>query len=116
MVVNMRTKQEILDIVVPHARKIIKDPSLLSCRFKVTDPDDNRLPCFIGALIPNDVEFSTSDNVFGLTKYNPHLKEFFCVNLQFLNELQVINDESNIRDWIGQLKDLAEAHELRFPE
>lgn len=113
----MRTEQEVLDIVVPHARLIVANPEKRCARFKISDPDDNRLPCFIGALIPKDVEIGIAcDNVYALVEHNPYLKEYLCADIDLLLDLQRTHDSKNMSVWIETLQEIAEENGLNFPE
>jgi hypothetical protein len=89
----MRTNQEVLNIVVPHARLIIANPEKKRSVFKISHRDGDGFPCFIGALIPGDVEICVGcDNVHSLVGYNPNLEEYLCEDIGFLNDIQRTHD------------------------
>jgi hypothetical protein len=117
----MRTKQEILDIVVPHAMMIVAKPSRLCRTFRVDSfvrehGGDDALPCFIGALIPDSLGLNANcTSIDALIFLNPRAKEFFCDDIDFLFELQRIHDQTSVDLLIPKLKDFAKKHDLHFP-
>ncbi len=117
-----RTKQEILGIVVTHAMMIVEKPSRLCRTFRVDSfvrehRGDDALPCFIGALIPDHLDFhGCCTNIDALIFSNPNVREFLCEDIDFLWELQKIHDSSAIDQFVVKLKDFAKKHDLQFPE
>jgi len=77
------------------------------------------LKCAIGCLIPNKLyDKGMEDNSVDelLTKW-PKLNKLFEINskrwvLDFLEELQLIHDQSHPNSWRNKLAELAEQHEL----
>ncbi len=111
-----RTKQEVLNIVVPHARLIVEKPSRWACVFQVEN-DRDFLPCFIGALIPNEFELQGFPTTIDKLIYdNPNVKEFLCEDTDFLWDLQRMHDLTRIVEWMPSLQALAEKNGLEFPQ
>ena len=117
-----RTKQEVLNIVVPHAKLIVEKPSRWACVFQVdkfvNDTGSNDfLPCFIGALIPNELELQGFPTTIDKLIYdNPNIKEFLCEDIDFLWDLQRMHDLTRIVEWMPSLQALAEKNGLEFPQ
>lgn len=102
----MRTKQEVLNIVVPHARLIAAEPNRMVCAFQINDElislyGPQVMPCFIGAMIPQGVALDSPIGrnlykVSQLIEFNPWVKEYLCEDILFLDDLQAIHDSYDI--------------------
>ncbi len=122
----MRTKQEVLNIVVPHARLIAAEPNRMVCAFQINDElislyGPQVMPCFIGAMIPQGVALDSPIGrnlykVSQLIEFNPWVKEYLCEDILFLDDLQAIHDSYDIDSWIVKLKAVSDSNGLNFPE
>jgi hypothetical protein len=139
----MKTKQEIFDIVVNHARmQKCKSETCISCRYRIIKPDGTVLKCFVGALISDQTyceqiennivgglyllndDFPTPENKgSSIYKKSNLLREILIKNnidvsskesCEFLSHLQNIHDGHSVEMWEQEFSEFASVHNLIY--
>lgn len=111
---NMFTLQEVFNAVWERAKdktKASTNDKWKDCLYRASDGRK----CFMGVLIP-DTEYQTDMEGDGIKQIVHRLPSLKGLTVEYLNDLQIIHDSYDVKQWEDKLRSFAHIHELTVPD